>query len=77
MGIFETYNKNILEDKFRVNLNKLRINPSYGLVDNKGYILDDIIVGNIDELKYRMVVNSNTKHIYRRNHSFSEIRRVF
>lgn len=74
MGIFETYNKNILEDKFRVNLNSLKNKSKLcGLVDNKGYILDDIIVGNVDELKYRMVINSNTKHIYRRNHSFSEI----
>ena len=74
MGIFETYNKNILEDKFRVNLNSLKNRSKLcGLVNTRGHIIDDIIVGNVDDTKYRMVVNSNTKHIYRRNHSFSEI----
>ena len=73
MGIFETYNKKILEDTFLVNLNKLKNKSKLcGLLDSRGYILDDIIVGNVDESKFRMVVNSNTKDIYRRNHSFIE-----
>ena len=74
MGIFETHNKNILEDKFKVNLNSLKNKSKLcGLLDSRGYIIDDIIVGNKGDSNFRMVVNSNTKDIYRRNHSFSEI----
>ena len=74
MGIFETYNKNIIEEKFKVNLKNFKNKSKLcGLVNEKGQIIDDIIIGHKDGSRFRMVVNSNTKNIYRKNHSFIEI----
>ena len=65
MGVFETFNRELLERKFMVNLSKLdKKSKLCGLINDKGHIIDDIIIGNVDNVKYRMTVNSNTKHIW-------------
>lgn len=76
MGVFETFDRGLLEKKFMVNLSKLNNKSKLcGLINEKGHIIDDIIIGDVDNVKYRMVVNSNTKHIYRREPEFIETKK--
>jgi aminomethyltransferase len=64
MGIFETTHKNIIQDTFSMNLSKNR--SKLGVLLNKhGGVIDDVIIGDVDNSKHRLVVNANTKQIYR------------
>lgn len=64
MGIFETRNKQIIKDVFPVNLGRNKSKLTI-LTDNNGNVIDDLILGNVDNHKYRLVVNANTKDYYR------------
>lgn len=65
MGIFETKNKEFLENKFMVNLSKKNNSKLSAVLNKRGKIIDDLIIGNIDNEKYRLVVNANTKDYFR------------
>ena len=72
MGIFETRDKDTLEELVNVNLNKLRENRSRLSVildKSNGRVLDDLIVGNVNDNKYRLVVNANNRGFFK-NHKF-------
>lgn len=72
MGIFETRDKDNLKELVNVNLNKLRENRSrLSVILNKsnGRVLDDLIVGNVNDNKYRLVVNANNRGFFK-NHKF-------
>ena len=72
MGIFETRDKDNLEELVNVNLNKLRENRSRLSVildKSNGRVLDDLIVGNVNDDKYRLVVNANNRGFFK-NHKF-------
>lgn len=65
MAVFETQNAELLETKFmtyvpKKNKSKLAIN-----LDINGRVIDDLIIGNVDDKKFRLVVNANTKEFYR------------
>lgn len=68
MGIFETRNKEKLENLLSLNLDKLKENRSRlsVILDNEnGRVLDDLIVGNVDNEKFRLVVNANNRNFFR------------
>lgn len=65
MAIFETQNAELIEAKFmtyvpKKNKSKLAVN-----LDHNGKVIDDLIIGNINNEKFRLVVNANTKELYR------------
>jgi len=66
MGIFETNKKKLIEKIFHINVHKNKSKLT-GLINKEGHIIDDLIVGNVDNYKYRLLVNANTKHFYRRS----------
>jgi len=66
MGIFETNKKKLIENMFHINVNKNKSKLTC-LINKEGHIIDDLIVGNVDYYKYRLIVNANTKHLYRRS----------
>lgn len=63
MGIFETNNKNVIENSFHINVNKNKSKLTC-IINKEGHIIDDLIVGNVENYKYRLVVNANTKHLF-------------
>lgn len=86
MGIFEAPINQVTTDYFsnllNNNLNTLNNNKSRlsVLLNNKGNIIDDLIIGNINNEKFRLVVNANNKcyfdnleHIKRNSNSIIAI----
>jgi len=69
MGIFETKNSKFIEDRFKINIDQLTNNKSKlsVILNIYGHILDDLIIGNIDNNNYRLIVNANTKNLFRHN----------
>ena len=56
--------KNMLETIFPINMNVLKTNKSALtiLLDKKGYVQDDLIIGNLNDEEYRLVLNAGTKY---------------
>lgn len=54
----------LLEKLYPINTNIISNNQSkISLIFNRqGYVIDDLIISNINDYKYRLVVNANTKH---------------
>ena len=46
------------------------------MLDNSGKVLDDVIIGNINDEKYRLVVNANNKDLYKSNNEVIERNKV-
>jgi aminomethyltransferase len=77
MGIFETVRQDLIEKHFLVNLKKYNNRSKLSAVlDNKGNIIDDVIIGDIDNNKYRLVVNANTKDYFRGIDDFREKHKI-
>ena len=77
MGIFETERQDLIEQNFLVNLEKYNNRAKLAAVlDNKGNIVDDVIIGDIDNQKYRLVVNANTKDYFRSLEDFNEKNKI-
>ena len=77
MGIFETERPDLIENHFLVNLKKYNNRAKLSAVlDNKGNILDDVIIGDVDNTKYRLVVNANTKNYFREIDDFHEKHKI-
>ena len=57
----------MLEKLFPLTLTNLKSNKSRlsVILNNKSYIIDDFIVSNIDNYKYRFIINANTKMLFR------------
>ena len=73
MGIFETRRVDLIEEKFLVNLEKFNNKSKLAAVLNSdNFIIDDLIVGDVDKTKYRLVVNANTKDYFRNLNDFHE-----
>ena len=72
MGIFETRNRDFLENKFMVNLSKPNHSKLAAVLNVQGHITDDLIIGNLDSEKYRLVVNANTKDYFRKHSELEE-----
>jgi len=73
MGIFETQRRDLIEKHFLVNLEKYNNRAKLATVLNeKGYVVDDVIIGDVDNSKYRLVVNANTKDYFRNIEEFYE-----
>jgi aminomethyltransferase len=73
MGIFETRRRDLIEKNFLVNLEKYNNRSKLAAVlNNKGHIIDDVIIGDVDNKKYRLVVNANTKDYFRNIEDFHE-----
>ena len=73
MGIFETRRADLIRENFLVNLenydNKSKLSA---VVNNKGHIIDDVIIGDVDKSKYRLVVNAANKDYFKNIHDFYE-----
>lgn len=56
--------KKMLERIFPINMEVLKPNKSALtiLLDKKGYVQDDLIIGNLNDEEYRLVVNAGTKY---------------
>lgn len=71
MGIFETLINsttiNNLSKLLNLDLNKLRTNKSKlsVIIDKNSNVIDDLIISNIDDKKFRLVVNANNKSFFR------------
>jgi aminomethyltransferase len=71
MGIFETLiNHNSINDLSKllnIDLNKLRTNKSKlsVIIDKNSNVIDDLIISNIDDKKFRLVVNANNKSFFK------------
>ena len=73
MGIFETRRADLIEQHFLVNLEKYNNKSKLSAVLNKDkHIIDDLIIGDIDKSKYRLVVNAGTKDYFRSINDFHE-----
>lgn len=73
MGIFETQRRDLIEKHFLVNLEKYNNRAKLATVLNEeGYVIDDVIIGDVDNSKYRLVVNANTKDHFRNIEDFYE-----
>ena len=73
MGIFETQRRDLIEKHFLVNLEKYNNRSKLAAVLNdRGHVIDDVIIGDVDNSKYRLVVNANTKDYYRNLDEFYE-----
>ena len=73
MGIFETVRSDLIEKHFLVNLEKYSNRAKLAAVlDDNGHIVDDVIIGDVDNLKYRIVANANTKDYFRGIEDFHE-----
>ena len=66
MGIFETRRADLIRTNFLVNLenydNKSKLSA---VVNSKGHIIDDVIIGDVDKSKYRLVVNAANKNYFK------------
>ena len=71
MGIFETRRADLIEKNFLVNLenyeNKSKLSA---VLNSKGHIIDDIIIGDVDNSKYRLVVNAANKDYFKNIRDF-------
>ena len=76
MGIFETQNRQFVEDKFMVNLSKPNHSKLSAVLNAKGHIVDDLIIGNVNSEKYRLVVNANTKDYFKKHSELEEKDRI-
>lgn len=77
MGIFETRRADLIEKNFLVNLEKYNNKSKLSAVLNgKGHIIDDLIIGDIDKSKYRLVVNAANKDYYRNIEDFHEKEKI-
>ena len=71
MGIFETFiNSNTLDSLSKLlnlDLNKLGTNKSKlsVIIDKNSKVIDDLIISNIDDRKFRLVVNANNKSFFK------------
>lgn len=73
MGIFETVRRDLIEQHFLVNLEKYNNKSKLSAVLNQDkHIIDDLIIGDIDKSKYRLVVNAGTKDYFRSINDFHE-----
>ena len=73
MGIFETRRVDLIEEKFLVNLEKFNNKSKLAAVLNSdNFIIDDLIIGDVDKTKYRLVVNANTRDYFRNLDDFHE-----
>ena len=63
----DNYLKYVLEKLFPLNLKVLKNNKSClsVILNNKSYVIDDFIVSNINNDKYRFIINGNTKMLFR------------
>lgn len=72
MGVFETSitmeTNYYLEKLLKINVSKIKENKSkLSVILDKNYnIIDDLIISNIDNDKYRLVVNSNTINYFKK-----------
>ena len=63
----------MIEKHFLVNLEKYNNRSKLAAVLNdRGHVIDDVIIGDVDNSKYRLVVNANTKDYYRNLDEFYE-----
>ena len=46
------------------------------MTNNKGGIVDDLIIGNVESEKYRLVVNANTKDYFKKHSELEEKDRI-
>jgi len=73
MGIFETGRADLIKENFLVNLenydNKSKLSA---VVNSKGHIIDDVIIGDVDKSKYRLVVNAANKDYFKNIQDFYE-----
>jgi aminomethyltransferase len=76
MGVFETKNKKFLEDTYKINLSKKNNTKLAAVLNDKGIITDDLMIGNIDNNKYRLVVNANTKKYFRKYKELEEKEKI-
>ena len=77
MGIFETGRSDLIEQHFLVNLEKYNNKSKLAaILNNKGHIIDDIIIGDIDKSKYRLVVNAANKDYFRYIADFHEKNKI-
>ena len=77
MGIFETTRRDLIEKHFLVNLEKYNNRSKLAvLLNDKGYVIDDIIIGDVDNSKYRLVVNANTKDYFSNIEDFYEKEKI-
>ena len=77
MGIFETKRRDLIEKHFLVNLEKYNNKSKLAVVLNtKGYVLDDVIIGDVDNSKYRLVVNANNKDYFSSIEEFYEKEKI-
>ena len=65
MGLYESqinFSQNKLEKLLHLDFNKLKKNKSKlaVLIDNEGFVIDDLIISNIEDRKFRLVTNANT-----------------
>ena len=75
MGIFETNFKNshAIEDMLKIDLGKLALNKSkLAVILQENNIIDDLLIGNVDNKKLRLVVNANTKEYFREKDFLNE-----
>ena len=63
----DNYLNCVLEKLFPLNLRVLKNNKSClsVILNNKSYIIDDFIVSNINNDRYRFIINGNTKMLFR------------
>lgn len=77
MGIFETTRRDLIEKHFLVNLEKYNNKSKLGvLLNDKGYVIDDVIIGDVDNSKYRLVVNANSKDYFKSINEFYEKEKI-
>jgi aminomethyltransferase len=77
MGIFETNRVDLIEKYFLVDLNKYNNRSKLvSLINKRGHIVDDIIIGDVDKSKYRLVVNAASKNYFRNILDFHEKNKV-
>lgn len=73
MGIIETRRADLIRENFLVNLenydNKSKLSA---VVNSKGHIIDDVIIGDVDKSKYRLVVNAANKDYFKNIPDFYE-----
>ena len=70
MGILETKTMDNINNILPLNLSNNR--SELTMLDNSGKVLDDVIIGNINDEKYRLVVNANNKDLYKSNNEIIE-----
>ena len=75
MGILETKTMDNINNILPLNLSNNRSKLTV-MLDNNGKVLDDVIIGNINDEKYRLVVNANNKDLYKLNNEIIERNKI-